>query len=131
MGELALITDYWNEAKFKQKHPVANLPASHHGIVTLVFNDSYTKYNSWYIGVIIVSKNLYIIITPKYKKKTEKNATKEKKKCYEWGDRTRDPWVGSPATHPLNLRKCDRNWLHKTLVRNDNSLIPLGVKAVV
>ena len=32
VGELALITDYLNEA-FKHKHPVANLPASHHGIL--------------------------------------------------------------------------------------------------
>ena len=30
MGHLALITDYWNDAKFKQKHLVANLPASPH-----------------------------------------------------------------------------------------------------
>ena len=32
-GELALITDYWNEAKFKHKHPVAKLPASYNGIL--------------------------------------------------------------------------------------------------
>ena len=33
VGELALITDYWNETKFKYKHPVAYLPVSHHGIL--------------------------------------------------------------------------------------------------
>ena len=33
VGELALITDYLNEAKLKHKHPVANFPASHHGIL--------------------------------------------------------------------------------------------------
>ena len=50
VGELALITDYWNEAKLKYKHPFANLPASHKEFwSTFVFNDSYTKYNSWYI----------------------------------------------------------------------------------
>ena len=29
VGEFALITDYWNEANFKHKHPFANLPANH------------------------------------------------------------------------------------------------------
>ena len=45
--------------------------------------------------------NLYIIITPKYIKKKEKKDITEKKGC-GCGVRTRDPWVGSPATYPLS-----------------------------
>ena len=45
-----------------------------------------------------------------------------------------DYWVRSPDTYPLShrlLRRWDRYRLYKTLARNDNSLMPLGVKAVV
>ena len=74
-------------------------------------------------------------MTPKYKKEKKiLRKFKEEKKGYECGSQTRNPWVRSPMTHQLShcfLRKCDRNWLYKTLVRNDNSLILLGVKSVV
>ena len=134
VGELALITDYWNEAKFKHKHPVANLPASHHGIL-IYFRFQWFVHKELFLVYWCrnhVSKNIYIIITPKYILKEEKKIIR--KKGYGCGDRTRDPWVRSPATYPLSHRllgKWDRYWLYKTLVRNDNSLIPLGVKAVV
>ena len=73
VGELALITDYWNEAKFKHKHPVANLPAvTMEFWFTLVFNDSYTKYkNSRYIGVIIMYPKIYA--SSKYYEKIDRN----------------------------------------------------------
>ena len=33
VGELALITDYSNEAKYKHKHPAVSFSASHYGIL--------------------------------------------------------------------------------------------------
>ena len=54
VGQLALIIDYWNQAKFKQKFPLQiSLPVTMEFWSTFVSNDSYTEYHFWYIGVII------------------------------------------------------------------------------
>ena len=53
VGELALITDYWNEAKFKHKHPVANLPASHHWILIYFRFQCQIHTQSIIIGILV------------------------------------------------------------------------------
>ena len=91
MGELALITDYWNETKFKHKHPVANLPASHHGIKFDLLSFSMIRTQIWYIGVVIMYPKIYTsLYHQKYIKKREKKILRKIKGSVS-GDRTREP----------------------------------------
>ena len=93
VGELALITDYWNEVQLKKNIllPIS-LPVTMEFWSTFISNDSYKKYNSWYIGVIIVYPKIYTSLNTKIQKK-------KGKKYYE-KIKTRKGW--NPLSHRIH-----------------------------